>query len=83
MLIEAEIVTNCNQWPITYHLAIRSKHDLQASAKIQVLITCSTYQRMPPNWIPFILEGSCMVVNQAGPRVFADIGTDTAMNREG
>ena len=42
MLIEAEIVTNCNYWTVADHLAIRSKIDLHTCAEIQVFITRST-----------------------------------------
>ena len=38
MLIEAEIITNCNHWTITDYLAIRSEIDLHACTEIQVLL---------------------------------------------
>ena len=42
MLIEAEVITHCNQRPVTENLGIRSEHHLQASAKIQVFVARST-----------------------------------------
>jgi hypothetical protein len=48
MLIEAEVITYCNHWPITENLGIRREHHLQASAEIQVFIARSTNKCMSP-----------------------------------
>lgn len=42
MLIEAEVITNCNHRTITDNLGIRSEIDLHSSAEVQVFIACST-----------------------------------------
>ena len=38
MLIEAEVITDCNHWTITDNLGIRSEIDLHACTEIQVLL---------------------------------------------
>ncbi len=42
MLIESEVITDCNHWTITDNLGIRSEIDLHACAEIQVFIARST-----------------------------------------
>ena len=80
MLIEAEVITHCNQRTVTEHLAIGSEHHLQASTKIQVFVARSTNKRMPPNGISIIPESPHMIVYKACPRIFARINTDPSMN---
>ena len=81
MLIEAEVITYCDQWSVAYDLGIGSEHDLKASAKIQVFIAGSTHKGMSPNRVGIIPESTHMVINQASPRIFASINTDTTVNR--
>ena len=44
MLIKAEVITYCNQRPVTENLTIGSEHHLQASAKIQIFVARSTHK---------------------------------------
>ena len=80
MLIKAEVITYCNQWPITENLGIRCEHHLQTSAEIQVFIARSTNECMSPNGVTIVSESPHMIVDQACPRIFACIHTNTAMN---
>ena len=65
MLIEAEVITYCNQWPITENLGIWSKHHLQTSAEIQIFIARSTNKCMSPYRISIIPKCSYMIVDQS------------------
>ena len=56
MLIKAEVITYCNQWPITENLGIRCEHHLQTSAEIQVFIARSTNECMSPNGVTIVSE---------------------------
>ena len=81
MLIEAEVITHGNQTSGTNHMTTGSEHELNASAKIQVFIACSTNKSVSPYRVGIIPESTHMVVNKASPRLFSGINTDTAMNR--
>ena len=65
MPIKAEVITDCNQRPITENLGIRSEHHLQTSAEIQVFIARSTNKGMSPYRISIIPKCSYMIVNQS------------------
>ena len=65
MLVEAEVITYSNQRPITKNLGIRCEHHLQTSAKIQVFITRSTNECMPPNGVTIVSESPHMIVDQS------------------
>ena len=80
MLIEAEVITHCNQRPITENLGIRYEHHLKACSEIQVFIARSTNKCMSPYRISIIPKCSHVVVDQSGPRIISTrINTDTAM----
>ena len=42
MLVETDIIAYRYQYPVSEDLGVRSEHELQASAKIQVFITRPT-----------------------------------------
>ena len=65
MLIKAEVITYCNQRPITEKLGIRCEHHLQTTAEIQVFIARSTNECMSPYRISIIPKCSYMIVNQS------------------
>ena len=65
MLIETEVITYCNHWPITENLGIRSEHHLQTSAEIQVFIARPTNKCMSPYRISIIPKCSNMIVYQS------------------
>ena len=65
MLIETEVITYCNHWPITENLGIRCEHHLKACSEIQVFIARSTNKCMSPYRISIIPKCSYMIVNQS------------------
>ena len=59
MLIEAEVITYGDQNSSTDNLVrVRIHHDLDTTAKIQVLIACSTDKSMSPYQVRIIPHGS-------------------------
>ena len=64
MPIKAEVITHCNQRPITENLGIRCEHHLKACSEIQVFIARSTNKCMSPNRISIIPKCSYMIVDQ-------------------
>ena len=79
MLAEAEVPSHSDQIAIgiaTFCII----HQIQASAKIQIIETCSSHKSLSEIIIAQKVAIASMIINQTSPSVFTCINTDSSMS---